>query len=254
VKNIYRYGQKINSHDLLKISAILTMVVDHVGYYFMGNNVWFRIIGRMAAPQFFFLIGYSGSYRFKWSILVYGICLFVVNLLINPSTSIIVHILPINILISFVLIKALLNKLDVVKLTTNQLIMLLAILMLFSFPTYLLIEYGTLGLCYAIGARLLSQRHSFGRFWMFITVIVQFGFELVFLIRGQTEHSIHSIPFIAGLVLVVACLNLLIFLKYRFRVFNLTQRLVKTVALYISRYSLEIYFFHVSAFKIAYFI
>jgi hypothetical protein len=230
------------------------MVIDHIGVYFMGNNIWFRIIGRMAAPQFFFLIGYSGSYRFKRSILFYGIALFVVNFLTYPGTSITARILPINILLSFVIIKALLNRFDVAKFTTNQLIMLLAILMLFSFPSYLLIEYGTLGLCYAIGARLLSQRHSFSRFWIFITVIVQFGFESVFLIIGHTQLSIHYIPYIVVMLLVVFCINLVIFLNHRFRVFHLTQKFVKTIALYISRYSLEIYFFHLSAFKIAYFI
>ena len=239
---------------MLKISAILTMVVDHVGLYFMGNNVWFRIIGRMAAPQFFFLVGYSGSFRFKRSILLYGICLFVVNLLTNPGTSIIERILPINILIGFVLIKALLDRFDITKLTTNHLIILLAILMLFSIPSYLLIEYGTLGLCYAIGARLLSQRHSFSRFWMCITVIVHFGFESTFLIIGHPQLSIQTIPFVVGLTLVVFCLNLFIFLNYKLKIFNLTQKFIKTIALYVSRYSLEIYFFHLSAFRIAYFI
>ena len=150
MKDIYRYGAEVNSHDLLKILAISTMVVDHVGKYFFPGIVWFRLVGRMAAPQFFFLVGYSGSYRFKREILLYGLALLVVNFLTDTSATVIAQLTPLNILISFVLIKALLNKFDPLKLPVEFLILLLAVIMLFSIPTYVSIEYGTLGLSYAI--------------------------------------------------------------------------------------------------------
>ena len=251
MKDIYRYGSEVNSHDLLKISAITTMVIDHIGRFFLANNVWLRILGRMAAPQFFFLVGYSGSYRFKRSILLYGLALWVVNYLVNPSTVTLEHILPINILISFTLIKALLNKYDPLGVSSGALIILLAVLMFLSLPTYLFIEYGTLGLCYAIGARLLRQRHQFCRLWMCITIIVHFGFESTFMLVGHPELSIWALPLFYGLLAVVFIANLFIFLHYNFRIFNIEQKYVKTVAIYVSRYSLEIYFFHLSAFMIA---
>lgn len=250
MKDIYRYGSEVNSHDLLKVSAITTMVIDHIGRFFLANNVWLRVVGRMAAPQFFFLVGYSGSYRFKRSILLYGLALCLVNYLVNPSMGILEHILPINILISFTLIKVLLNKFDPTKLSSGFLILLLAILMFLSLPTYLFIEYGTLGLCYAIGARLIRQRYSLRRFWIFGTVVVHFFFEFVFMLVLNTDVSVRSLPLTVGLLVLVFLANLIVFLKYDFRVFKIQQKYVRTVAMYVSRYSLEIYFFHLSAFMI----
>lgn len=250
MKDIYRYGSEVNSHDLLKILAITTMVIDHIGKFFLANNVWFRIIGRMAAPQFFFLVGYSGSYRFKKSILSYGIGLLVVNYLVNPSATLAEHIIPINILISFVIIKALLHKYDVAKLPTESLLIVLAVLLLFSLPSYILIEYGTLGLCYAIGARLHKQRHHLRRFWIVLTVLVHFFFALVFTLIIDPDVPMNMLPFTIPLLAVIFAANLTIFLNYSFRVFNVKGELLRTLAVYISRYSLELYFFHLSVFMV----
>jgi hypothetical protein len=254
MKDIYRHGTQVSSHDLLKILAISTIVIDHIGKYFFVNSVWWRVVGRMAAPQFFFLIGYSESYRFKSQILFYGLALCVVNYLTTPSTSIIEHILPINMLIGFTLIKALLDKFDPAKLPAEFLMLLLAILMLLSLPTYILIEYGTLGLCYAIGARLLRHRHVFRLFWISATVLVHFFFEMVFVLIINPDVSIRLLPFSIALLVVVFVTNLIIFLNYDFRVFKIGQKYIRTLAIYISRYYLQIFFFHLSAFMIAYYI
>lgn len=251
MKDVYRYGSEVNSHDLLKISAIFTMVVDHIGRFYLANNIWFRIIGRMAAPQFFFLVGYSGAYRFKRDILLYGVAISVIHYLSSTSTGIFEQTLPLNILISFTIIKALLDKYDPIGLSSGALIILLAILMFLSLPTYLFIEYGTLGLCYAIGARLLRQRYSLRRFWIFATVVVHFFFEFVFMLVLNTDVSVTSLPLTAGLLVLVFLANLIVFLNYNFRIFKIQQKYVRTVAMYVSRYSLEIYFFHLSAFMIA---
>lgn len=250
MKNIYKYGREVNSHDLLKTLAITTMVVDHVGRFFLNNDIWFRSVGRMAAPQFFFLVGYSGSYRFKREILLYGVALWVINFLTSPGTSIVEHILPINILISFVLIKAILNKFNVLNIPSEFLVLLFGILMSLSLPTYMLIEYGTIGLSYAIGGRLLSKGHPLARFWIAATVAVHFCFESVFLILGQHGVPMLLLPGVVALVAVVFVVNLMIFLRYRFRIFPIRQEYLKTLAIYISRYSLELYFFHLSAFMI----
>ncbi len=254
MKDIYRHGTQVSSHDLLKILAISTIVIDHIGKYFFVNSVWWRVVGRMAAPQFFFLIGYSEACRSKREILFYGLALWVVNYLTNTSMSTIDHIIPINIFISFTLIKALLNRFDPAKLPAEFLILLLAILMVFSLPTYILIEYGTLGLCYAIGARLLRQRHGFRLFWISATVLVHFFFEMVFVLIINPDVSIRLLPFSIALLVVVFVTNLIIFLNYDFRVFKIGQKYIRTLAIYISRYYLQIFFFHLSAFMIAYYI
>lgn len=47
---------------LLKLIAIITMTIDHVGYQLMGNDVVLRSIGRMAFPLFAWCIVVGSEY------------------------------------------------------------------------------------------------------------------------------------------------------------------------------------------------
>jgi hypothetical protein len=64
--------RKLNTYDLLKAVGILFNLSDHLGWCGVVKE-WrsrsiTRAIGRGSAPVFFFLIGISGSYRFRWQI------------------------------------------------------------------------------------------------------------------------------------------------------------------------------------------
>ena len=58
-----------NAHrnDLLKLLALGTMLVDHIGYMYFPNEMLFRIIGRLAFPIFAYQIalGYSRTSNLK---------------------------------------------------------------------------------------------------------------------------------------------------------------------------------------------
>ena len=41
---------------ILKLVAMVTMLVDHVGFVFLGNKEWMRCIGRIAFPLYAFMI------------------------------------------------------------------------------------------------------------------------------------------------------------------------------------------------------
>ncbi len=49
----------IDTTDWLKTAAIILVFVDHTGYFFIENNEWWSTFGRLAAPLFFFLLGYA---------------------------------------------------------------------------------------------------------------------------------------------------------------------------------------------------
>ena len=51
----------VDNYDWLKTVAIILVAVDHFGYFFMENADWWSVFGRMAAPIFFFLMGYAHS-------------------------------------------------------------------------------------------------------------------------------------------------------------------------------------------------
>lgn len=249
-KGIYRYGQQINSHDLVKILAILTMIIDNVGLYFMYDNIWMRVIGRMAAPLFFYLVGYSGSYKFKYQILALGIALCLIKFFVSNNPSLIENIIPVNILINFVLIKAILNRFDPAKMRSSYLILLLAILVLISDQTRTYIEYGSLGLSIAIGSRLINKQHPFGKPWIIISTTAHYLLQMNSLLLAWPEVSMQVMLLAILSLALIFALSLLLFLKYELRTFTVNSTALRTIAIYISRYSLQIYFFHLAAFQI----
>ena len=52
---------KVDNADWLKTTAIMLVAVGHFGYFFMDDPDWWSVFGRMAAPVFFFLLGYAQS-------------------------------------------------------------------------------------------------------------------------------------------------------------------------------------------------
>lgn len=62
-----------NLYDYLKIIAILTMIVDHVGFFFFPEALWMRLIWRIAFPIFLFLVGFSGKYKRRRDIFIRAI-------------------------------------------------------------------------------------------------------------------------------------------------------------------------------------
>src|SRR5262249_38368721 len=49
----------VDNTDWLKTAAIILVTVDHVGHFFMDDDRWWGAVGRLAAPSFFFLLGYA---------------------------------------------------------------------------------------------------------------------------------------------------------------------------------------------------
>ena len=53
-----------NNNNFLKIIAVITMVIDHIGLFLLNNNIIFRSIGRISFPLFFFCI-FIGYFKTK---------------------------------------------------------------------------------------------------------------------------------------------------------------------------------------------
>lgn len=49
----------VDNTDWLKTAAIILVSIDHFGYFFIENADWWSVVGRLAAPPFFFLMGYA---------------------------------------------------------------------------------------------------------------------------------------------------------------------------------------------------
>jgi peptidoglycan/LPS O-acetylase OafA/YrhL len=95
-----RTPNAVDNTDWLKAAAILLVSVDHFGYFFMEDELWWSCFGRLAAPTFFFLVGYAQTR----TIPLHWIGLGVVLTLLDSWNAGWTWVAP-NILLSFALIR-----------------------------------------------------------------------------------------------------------------------------------------------------
>lgn len=96
-----------NLYDYLKIVAIITMIIDHVWYYFFPDALWLRLIGRIAFPIFLFLVWFSWSYKRRWDIPLLWLILWIASVFVFQAVGI-QEIPTANILIGIALTRAVL--------------------------------------------------------------------------------------------------------------------------------------------------
>jgi hypothetical protein len=95
--------QVVDNTDWLKTAAIILVAVDHFGYFFMEDDRWWSVFGRLAAPTFFFLMGYAQTRTIPLRWIWLGIIL----TLLESWNAKWTWVAP-NILLSFVLIRSVL--------------------------------------------------------------------------------------------------------------------------------------------------
>jgi len=92
--------QVVDATDWLKTVAIIATAVGHIGYFFVDNDDWYSVIGRLAAPILFFFLGYGQTRTVPLYWLWLGVILTVLDSW-NDDWS---WVAP-NILLSFALIR-----------------------------------------------------------------------------------------------------------------------------------------------------
>jgi hypothetical protein len=90
----------IDNTDWLKTVAITLVVIDHFGYFFIEYNQWWSVVGRLAAPVFFFLLGFAKTRKVPFSWIWLGVGLTMLDSWNNDWT----WVAP-NILLSLALVR-----------------------------------------------------------------------------------------------------------------------------------------------------
>lgn len=98
---------QITSTDWLKLIGIASFLVDHVGLFFIEDDDWWRLLGRLAAPIFFFLIGFARSRNIPLSWILWGIVLSGIDWWIDGGEE-----FALNILLNFVFLRLALRLVD----------------------------------------------------------------------------------------------------------------------------------------------
>jgi len=64
---------------MIKLIAMVTMLIDHIGLVFFPDMIWFRVIGRLAFPLFAW--GIARGYRYTRNYKLYALRLLVLGLI-----------------------------------------------------------------------------------------------------------------------------------------------------------------------------
>ena len=237
------YSKYFTSHDLLKLVAICSMIIDHIGLFFFPQYVMFRIIGRLAFPIFAFLIGYSLKYN-KINIILYCVlCQMIFHYLVY-NDSINFAILYNQFLISIILIRVFM--LYMVKYFEAHLNIICIVLCITIPISIFLFHYGNFGMLFAICGYNCKYNYKYIKNNTILLFFILYCFYSCIIINQLYE-----------LILLIIELYFLYFvlLRYKLLYYNIENIILKNLLITISRNSLFVYITHYESFYfISYFI
>lgn len=208
----FDYGTVPNSWDICKFIALITMVIDHLGYYIFPDQPWLRVVGRLAMPLFLFLVGYSQPQKFDWWLFIAAVIVLISQALNG------VPMLPLNILFAILGWRVLLGWIEQHHPgTLNDTPILWIAFLIFHIPAMFLVEYGTIGLMFAVlGYYARIARHdrisqctwlTTAAFWVAMQS-VNFGFApthimmlvigAMMIVLGLARFSVTAVPLPQG--------------------------------------------------------
>lgn len=241
-------SKDLTSYDLLKCAAIVLMIVDHTGGFFFPGEEWWRAVGRLSAPIWLFLIGYARSRDISPRLWVGALVLIMSGFFIGPS------ILPMNILVTIIVIRLVLDRAARYMLSDSFRFMAAGAVLFFATPvTWFFLDYGSAGLTVALFGYMLRRRGEDPRItkdglegWGIFTAA---SFVLITLYAFGNFEPAQKYFVMGALPLVFYGLG-----RFRPAVYpDLTKNLGVLAPLVRlgGRRSLEIYVLHLLAFKIA---
>ncbi len=237
--------EEITSYDLLKFVAVLLMVVDHLGYYFFYDDPWWRALGRIGFPVWFFLVGYSTGRKLPVRLTVSAI-------VVQISSGVVgLALLPLNALATIIAIRVAIDPLMRFALQSRtRLCLVCAALAAIVLPSCAITEYGTLGLITAMFGYVVRHRKTTGndpfalRFMIFAL--------LTFVSCEQLLYGFSTTQFMVMAICTAAMHYTILHFKPRiYPAMSATfPRALTAVIQLCGRRTLEIYVVHLIAFGV----
>ena len=138
----------ITTTDLLKVVGLLLVFVDHYALFFDPDEGWWRVPGRLAAPLFFFFIGFARSRQVPMAWLWLGAGLTAIDVLTSEEG---LSGLNLNILFNFAALRLALPWVETrVMPHPARLVLLVGATLLVIQPVGLVLEYGAEGWLWAL--------------------------------------------------------------------------------------------------------
>lgn len=239
--------RNVTSYDLLKTFAVVTMIIDHIGFYFFPDALWFRAIGRLSFPVWFFLVGYANTRDVPLKFWVGGAFLVFMNVVTGLG------VLPLNILFAVAFVRfAIDNVMFVAKAARSYLWSLFILCALLFLPTNNLFEYGTLALLFGMFGYMVRHKgeaiftSSVIQPFMIAIVFIYAAFQWAMFIFDAEQFIVMT----AGAAILCIIMSGFRPMEYVGMTAKLPPALVSFFQ-FCGRRTLEIYVAHLTLFKVA---
>ncbi|HCR86560.1 MAG TPA: hypothetical protein DIV86_07790 [Alphaproteobacteria bacterium] len=227
----------LNTYDLLKAIAIVTMIIDHVGMFFLPQVEAFRAIGRMSMPLFLFLVGYSQKYVVTYELLLWGAIITIYKHFIGLASF------EANILVTIFLVRVMFGFLQGRELLQNSRDAIMVFCLIISVPSMLLFEYGSLAFMFAILGYCVKQGLKNNQFYVMVILVILFNYLLQSYISDSNDLSYYLVFSLVSII----CAYLL--LTFRLEDLNIKSQSVSLIIKWLSTNALTIYIIHFIAFS-----
>ncbi len=233
-------GITYTSLDAMKFFAIINMTADHIGFYFEPHHLWWRAIGRITFPVWFFLVGYSRSRALGKTLWIYAIILMASDPFIGAS------IFPLNALVSVILSRLFLNLCEDRQWLPEKLPEILVACVLLTLPTTLFFEYGSIAFLFAVMGRMVHTKQTRHFLALIIVSYVTFiAWQLIWFKFDTMQTAYVAVGSALVIGWLARCPNNVIWPQW-------TGSHWKTLVAVLSRNTLPYYFFHRFGFEIVY--
>lgn len=143
----------LTSYDVVKTFAVIIMVIDHIGFYFFPDDLWWRAIGRIGFPVWFFLVGHASGRdlppKLIWCVIILTLANFFAGM----------PVFALNALVTIALIRVLIDPvMDFALKSEKHLWLMSAGLLVLTVPTSMVADYGTMALITAMFGYLVRHK------------------------------------------------------------------------------------------------
>jgi hypothetical protein len=224
----------LTTHHLIKLVALVIMTIDHIGAFVYPDQLWWRAVGRITFPVWFFLVGHALHYRVSPNLILWALVLAALNPLLGNS------FFPINALMTILCCQLLLQQVEKRGWLQREPWTLCVGACALLFVTAPLMEYGSMGMLYALmGYAVRSKQMTWrtGKLVVVFALVLYLAMQLAMLDLTLVQQVF---------VVVLTTLTTLYLARFEHRPITLPMAMAgwQRALIWLSRHSLQYYVVH----------